>query len=406
MIRFAVIGTNWITRQFVEAAHESGKYKLTAVYSRSLEQAQHFANDFSVEHLFTSLEAMAESDAIDAVYIASPNALHFSQTQLFLSHKIHVICEKPLASNLAEVDAAIACARENQVVLFEAFKTACLPNFHLLRQALPKVGKLRKVFFNYCQYSSRYQRYLDGENPNTFNPAFSNGSIMDIGFYCLASAVALFGEPKSVQATACLPNFHLLRQALPKVGKLRKVFFNYCQYSSRYQRYLDGENPNTFNPAFSNGSIMDIGFYCLASAVALFGEPKSVQATASLLASGVDAHGVVVMDYGDFSVTLQHSKVSDSVLASEIQGEAGSLVIEKLSECQKVCFVPRGSQMQDLTQPQHINTMLYEAELFATLVDEHLVDHPGLAVSRITAKLLTEIRRQTGVIFPADSVKL
>ncbi|STM17483.1 putative oxidoreductase [Escherichia coli] len=101
---------------------------------------------------------------------------------LFLSHKIHVICEKPLASNLAEVDAAIACARENQVVLFEAFKTASLPNFHLLRQALPKVGKLRKVFFNYCQYSSRYQRYLDGENPNTFNPAFSNGSIMDIGF--------------------------------------------------------------------------------------------------------------------------------------------------------------------------------------------------------------------------------
>lgn len=146
MIRFAVIGTNWITRQFVEAAHESGKYKLTAVYSRSLEQAQHFANDFSVEHLFTSLEAMAESDAIDAVYIASPNSLYFSQTQLFLSHKIHVICEKPLASNLAEVDAAIACARENQVVLFEAFKTASLPNFHLLRQALPKVGKLRKVF--------------------------------------------------------------------------------------------------------------------------------------------------------------------------------------------------------------------------------------------------------------------
>lgn len=54
-----------------------------------------------------------------------------------------------------------------------------------------------------------------------------------------------------------------------------------------------------------------------------------MQATASLLASGVDAQGVVVMDYGDFSVTLQHSKVSDSVLASEIQGEAGSLVIEK-----------------------------------------------------------------------------
>lgn len=191
MIRFAVIGTNWITRQFVDAAHETGKYKLTAVYSRSLEQAQSFANDYLVEHLFTSLDEMAQSDAIDAVYIASPNSLHFPQTKLFLSHKKHVICEKPLASNIEEVEAAIALARENQVVLFEAFKTASLPNFLLLQQSLPKIGKVRKAFINYCQYSSRYQRYLDGENPNTFNPAFSNGSIMDIGFYCLASAVAL-----------------------------------------------------------------------------------------------------------------------------------------------------------------------------------------------------------------------
>lgn len=326
MIRFAVIGTNWITRQFVDAAHETGKYKLTAVFSRSLEQAQTFANDYPVEHLFTSLEEMAKSDAIDAVYIASPNSLHFPQTRLFLSHKKHVICEKPLASNLQEVEAAIACARENQMVLFEAFKTASLPNFILLKQSLTKVGKVRKAFINYCQYSSRYQRYLDGENPNTFNPAFSNGSIMDIGFYCLASAVALWGEPHSVQATA------------------------------------------------------------------------------SLLDSGVDAHGVVVMDYGDFSVTLQHSKVSDSVLPSEIQGEAGSLVVEKISECQKVSFVPRGSKAQELTQPQHINTMLYEAETFARLVEENEINHPGLAISRTTAKLQTEIRRQTGVKFPADDV--
>ncbi|MGX9738507.1 Gfo/Idh/MocA family protein [Pseudocitrobacter corydidari] len=326
MIRFAVIGTNWITKQFVDAAHETGKYKLTAIYSRSLEQAQTFANDYPVEHLFTSLEAMAQSDAIDAVYIASPNSFHFPQTQLFLRHKKHVICEKPLASNLREVEAAIETARENQVVLFEAFKTASLPNFLLLQQSLSKVGKVRKALINYCQYSSRYQRYLDGENPNTFNPAFSNGSIMDIGFYCLASAVALWGEPHGVQASA------------------------------------------------------------------------------SLLESGVDAHGLVVLDYGDFSVTLQHSKVSDSVLPSEIQGEDGSLVIEKISECQKVTFVPRGGKAQDLTQPQHINTMLYEAEVFARLVETNEVNHPGLAVSRTTAKLQTEIRRQSGVTFPADDV--
>ncbi|MEA1062464.1 Gfo/Idh/MocA family oxidoreductase [Erwinia sp. HR93] len=328
MIRFAVVGTNWITRQFIDAACATGKYRLTAVYSRTLEQAQQFARDYPVEHLFISLEALAQSDACDAVYIASPNAMHFSQTRLFLQHRKHVICEKPLASTLAEAQAAISLARQQQVVLFEAFKTACLPNFIALRDALPAVGKLRKVVLNYCQYSSRYPAYLKGDNPNTFNPRFSNGSIMDIGFYCLATAVALWGAPRALKASA------------------------------------------------------------------------------TLLASGVDAHGSVIMDYGDFDVVILHSKVSDSLIPSEIQGEQGSLLIDKISQCQGIRFVPRGGEAQDLNQTQAPNTMCYEAEHFAHLVASQAVTHSALDVSLTTARLLDEIRRQTGVIFPADTAEV
>ncbi|MBJ7222561.1 MULTISPECIES: Gfo/Idh/MocA family protein [unclassified Brenneria] len=324
MIRFAIVGTSWISRQFVDAAHETGKMKLTAIYARTPEKAQQYQADYLVDTLFSSLEAMAESDLIDAVYIASPNSLHCEQSLLFLSHGKHVICEKPLASNLYEVEQMIACANAHQVVLFEAFKTASLPNFSVVRQALPKVGKLRKVLLNYCQYSSRYPKYLAGENPNTFNPAFSNGSVMDIGYYCLAFAVAQWGMPATVQASA------------------------------------------------------------------------------TLLESGVDAHGSIVMHYGDFDVVIIHSKVSNSVIASEIQGEEGSLVIEKLSQCQRVTFIPRDGKPLDLSQPQHINSMLYEAEAFATRVANNDIDHAELARSRAVAGLLTEIRRQTGVIFPAD----
>lgn len=324
MIRFAVVGTNWITERFIDAAHESGKMKLTAIYSRKLEHAQAFGANYSVEHFFDSLEALAQSDVIDAVYIASPNSLHCQQSLLFLSHKKHVICEKPLASNLREVEQLVACAREHQVVLFEAFKSAHLPNFLVLQQALPKIGKLRKAFINYCQYSSRYPRYLAGENPNTFNPHFSNGSIMDIGYYCVASTVALFGAPKSVLASATL---------------------------------------------------LDIG---------------------------VDAHGSVCLNYGDFDVVISHSKVSNSNIPSEIQGEEGTLVIDKISEVQGVVLTPRGENSQVLTQPQHINTMLYEAQVFAELVEQQQVEHVGLENSLIIASLLTEIRRQTGVVFPAD----
>lgn len=324
MIRFAVVGTNWITERFIDAAHESGKMRLTAIYSRKLEQAQAFGANYPVEHFFDSLEALAQSDVIDAVYIASPNSLHCQQSLLFLSHKKHVICEKPLASNLREVEQLVACAREHQVVLFEAFKSAHLPNFLILQQALPKIGKLRKAFINYCQYSSRYPRYLAGENPNTFNPHFSNGSIMDIGYYCVASTVALFGAPQSVLASA------------------------------------------------------------------------------TLLDTGVDAHGSVCLNYGDFDVVISHSKVSNSDIPSEIQGEGGTLVIEKISEAQGVVLTPRGENSQVLTQPQHINTMLYEAQVFAELVEKQQVEHEGLENSLIVASLLTEIRRQTGVVFPAD----
>lgn len=324
MLRLAVVGTHWITDSFVTAALESGLYQLSAVYSRQQAQAEAFAAKYGQPQLFTDLSAMAESDALDVVYIASPNSLHCEQSCLFMRHGKHVICEKPLASDVFQAEKMVACAREHQVVLCEAFKTPALPNFAVLREALPRTGRLRKAFLHYCQYSSRYQRYLDGENPNTFNPAFSNGSVMDIGFYPLSTAVALWGEPQSVKAQA------------------------------------------------------------------------------SLLESGVDAHGTVILGYGDFDVTVQHSKVSDSVLASEIQGEAGSLVIEKLSTCEGVRWYPRGGTASDLSVPQPENSLRAEAELFAERIIQRQIVHPGLEVTLITARLLTEIRRQTGVRFPSD----
>ncbi|ARU92750.1 Gfo/Idh/MocA family protein [Tatumella citrea] len=324
MLRLAVVGTNWITDSFVTAALDSGLYQLTAVYSRQPEQAASFAEKYGKPALFTDLQQLAESSQVDTVYIASPNSLHCQQSCLFMQHGKHVICEKPFASHVHEAEQMIDCARQHQVVLFEAFKTATLPNFRVVRESLPELGTLRKALLHYCQYSSRYGRYLAGENPNTFNPAFSNGSVMDIGFYPLASAVALWGEPQRVIAEA------------------------------------------------------------------------------SLLDSGVDAHGTVVLNYGDFDVTILHSKVSDSVLGSEIQGEQGALVIDKLSTCDGVTLHLRGAKPKALSVPQYDNTMRYEAELFARLVADRIVDHPALQVSLITSRLLTEIRRQTGVRFPAD----
>lgn len=328
MIRLGVIGTNWITDSFIEAAIKTGKYQLTAVYSRQLEKAQEFAAKYDVSLCFDNLDEMSASNDLDAVYIASPNSLHGPQAKQFIEQGKHVIGEKPLASNYAEVDALVAAANEKGVVLFEALKTTYTPNFQRIRESLPKLGKLRKVYFSYCQLSSRYGKYLNGENPNTFNPAFSNGSLMDIGIYPLSAAIGLFGEPKSFTA---------------------------------------------------QGVLLD---------------------------SGVDAHGTLVLHYNQFDVVISHSKVSDGLIPSELQGEQATMLVDGISECKSVTLHRSGEPAVDLTDAQEENVMYYEAAEFARLVEQGQVSHSGLDRSRIVSAIITQARDIIGVRFPADESSL
>lgn len=325
MIKLAVIGTNWITERFLAAALESGKFELKAVYSRSLEQAKTFADKFGVNRTFDSLDELAQSDEVDAVYIASPNSFHGPQSIQMMKQGKHVICEKPMASNYALAQLAYQTAVENNVVLFEAFMSPYLPNFQLIKAELPSLGAIRKAHITYCQYSSRYPKYLNGENPNTFNPVFSNGSIMDIGFYCVGSMIELFGEPTSIQAQA------------------------------------------------------------------------------HLLDSGVDGNGSIICRYEGFDVVVMHSKTSDSYVPSEIQGEDGAILADMISIGEKVTKITRGGEREDLTVEQNTNPMFYEAIKFAEQVEANRMDNQAVERSLLISKVTTEIRKQTGVVFPADN---
>lgn len=84
-IRFASIGTGWIAGEFLKGAREVEGLEYTACYSRSQEKGEEFAKQWGAQKVYTDLEAMAEDKEIDAVYIASPNALHYSQSKLFCS---------------------------------------------------------------------------------------------------------------------------------------------------------------------------------------------------------------------------------------------------------------------------------------------------------------------------------
>lgn len=197
MLRFGTIGSGWIVDEYIHGAKDSGLWELTAVYSRSEERAQAFAEKHGAKSCFTDLEKMAASKEIDAVYIASPNALHYSQSKLFLEHGKHVICEKPLCAQADQVRELQEIARENHVIFLEAIMYLHQPQRKVLEDGVAKLGKISLAKFDFCQRSSKLDGYLDGQLPNIFNPDLEAGALMDLGVYCVYPALALFGEPDS-----------------------------------------------------------------------------------------------------------------------------------------------------------------------------------------------------------------
>lgn len=197
MLRFGTVGSGWIADEYIQGAKDSGLWELTAVYSRTHQRAQEYAARHGAPHTFTSLEEMASSDVLDAVYIASPNALHYEQSKLFLQHGKHVICEKPLCAQADKVRELQAIAQEHGVVFLEAIMFLHLPQRKLLEDTLAKLGKLSMVKLDFCQRSSKLDGYLNGQLPNIFNPAMEAGALMDLGVYCVYPALTLFGKPDS-----------------------------------------------------------------------------------------------------------------------------------------------------------------------------------------------------------------
>jgi len=199
MLRLGIIGTNWITQQFVDAAVESGEWQLTTVYSRQLARAQEFAAHNHAEETFTDLETFFSQGSFDTVYIASPNSLHFSQAQQAIEHGKHVIVEKPAVANQREfqqLDTALKVHPD--VLLFEAARQLHETNFQRVKQQIDQLEQVQGATLTYMKYSSRYDAVRAGEEPNIFSLSYAGGALQDLGVYLAYDAVGWFGMPEEV----------------------------------------------------------------------------------------------------------------------------------------------------------------------------------------------------------------
>lgn len=326
-VRFAIIGTSKITEQFLKGALQVDDFKLQAIYSRNIEKAKEFGSTYGAVEFYDDIYEMTKSPNIDAVYIASPNALHYSQGIICMNNKKHVLIEKALASNKNEVKEMIETAKRNNVLLMEAMKTTQLPNFKVL-----------------------------------------------------------------------MDNIH-------KIGKVRRYFASFCQYSSRYDKFKAGIIENAFKRELSNGSLMDIGVYCIYPMVALFGMPKEIKGNGIMLSTGVDGEGSAIFKYDDMIGEIQYSKISNSYIPSEIQGEEGSIIINKINSFSEMTIRYRDGSEEKIEIPQKdSDDMYYEVKEFIKLIQNNqreskINSHNN---SYNTMKIMDEIRNQIGLKYDSD----
>lgn len=201
MIKYATVGTSWITESFINGCRLLGdRLCLAGVYSRDAEKGKQFGQRFGCSKVYTDLEALAESAEIDAVYIASPNAFHYSQSKLLLTAGKHVICEKPITVTPNELEELQGLARSKGVVYMEALMARHLPAWNAVLSELENLGRISHARFDFSQRSSKYDGLLAGVHQNIFDPKMAAGALMDLGIYCVYPALGWFGEPDSIYA--------------------------------------------------------------------------------------------------------------------------------------------------------------------------------------------------------------
>lgn len=200
------------------------------------------------------------------------------------------------------------------------------------------------------------------------------------------------------------PSFQTIRQYLPQLGILRRYFACYCQYSSRYDKLKEGIVLNAFRPELSNGALMDLGVYTIYPMVVLFGRPSEINATSLKLSTGVDGQGAVNFIYPEMNATVLYSKIADSYLPTEIQGEKGTLTLDRINAIRKVTFTPKGEKAQELSLSLSHNEYYYEIAEFINLIEQGKLESSinSHQTSLITLEILDEIRKQSGILYPAD----
>jgi predicted dehydrogenase len=197
-LRLGLLSTAHINEKLVAGALLVDEVDVVAVASRDLARASEQASSLEVPRALGSYEALLSDPDVDAVYISLPNSLHVEWSVRALEAGKHVLCEKPLARSVEQVERAFDAADAAGRVLAEGFMWRHHPQARRLVELLPQVGELRVV-------RAQFSFALDSLDPASnirLSGGLEGGAMMDVGCYCVSAARLIAGEPEAVTGQA------------------------------------------------------------------------------------------------------------------------------------------------------------------------------------------------------------
>jgi predicted dehydrogenase len=196
-IRWGILGCGKIAVKFAEDLQLVADASLAAIASRDLPRAVEFAGRFSIPAIFNSYEAMASSDDVDVIYIATPHGFHYEHVMLCLRNKKAVLCEKAFALNVRQAQEMIDLARQQNIFLMEAFWTKFLPQYQKVTELIQS-GEIGEIKWIEADFGFKAP---DPPAQRLYDPALGGGSLLDIGIYPVFLAQSLLGKPSGINAS-------------------------------------------------------------------------------------------------------------------------------------------------------------------------------------------------------------
>lgn len=325
-MKLGILGTGMIVKDMLTGIHDLDlEYVAILGTADTREETEELKEKYSLNRTYYDYDELLKSD-IDTVYVALPNFLHYSFAKKALEAGKHVILEKPATANLFELLELKELSEKNHRILVEASTVNYFPVVQQVKKDISLIGNVHIVSLNFSQYSSRYDRFKQGEVLPVFDPEKAGGALMDLNVYNINFIVGLFGKPEEIY------------------------------YFANRER-------------------------------------------------GIDTSGILVMDYGTFKASCIAAKDCKAPAAVMVQGDKGYIIsAQTMNRASTFSVVLNDGTVIERSFSEGRHRLYYEFTEFIRMVDEEDYEKAGemLALSVTISELMEEARWKERIIFRND----